>query len=57
MERKAGAIAEAPTGERLKGLARRCEALSELTAVPEVTRELISIARALEEEARLIEHA
>jgi hypothetical protein len=36
---------------RLCDLARQCRDLSELTAVPEVARELERIARALDEEA------
>ncbi len=41
--------------ERLHDLARRCRDLSEMTAIPDVTRELVSIARALENEAELAE--
>jgi hypothetical protein len=41
----------AASAERLKDLARRCRELAELTAVPEVTRELERIAQALEIEA------
>jgi hypothetical protein len=40
--------------ERLRLLARRCRDLSEMTAVPDLTRELISIADALENEAELM---
>jgi hypothetical protein len=36
---------------RLRGLARRCRELAEMTMVPDVTRELLSIAAALESEA------
>ncbi len=39
---------------RLRELARRCRDLSEMTAVPEVSRELLSIAGELEEEAELV---
>jgi hypothetical protein len=39
--------------ERIRALAQRCRDLSEMTAVPEVTRELISIAAELENEAEL----
>jgi len=39
--------------ERIRALAQRCRDLSEMTAVPEVTRELISIADELENEAEL----
>ena len=40
--------ASAASAERLKDLARRCRELAELTAVPEMTRELERIAQALE---------
>ena len=43
--------AEATRAERLLSLARRCRELAELTAVPEVARELEGIAQALEVEA------
>ena len=46
-------IAERAKVERLRALAQRCRDLSELTAVPEVTRELVGIADALESEAEL----
>ena len=42
---------------RLRALAQRCRELSELTAMPEVTRELIAIADALESEADLVSEA
>ena len=48
------AVAERAKVERLRALARRCRDLSELTAVPEVTRELVGIADALESEAELV---
>lgn len=41
---------DAAHDDRLRDLARRCRDLSELTAVPEVARELERIARALDEE-------
>ena len=44
-------VAHATRAERLHGLARRCRELAELTAVPEVARELEGIAQALEVEA------
>jgi hypothetical protein len=51
----AGSVAaERAKVERLRVLARRCRELSELTAIPEVTRELISIADALESETELV---
>ncbi len=37
---------------RIRSLAQRCRDLSEMTAIPEVTRELISIADELENEAQ-----
>ncbi len=48
-------VAEGAHSERLRDLARRCRDLTELTAVPEVIRELEGIARALDEEAGLDE--
>jgi hypothetical protein len=48
------AAAERAKVERLRALARRCRELSELTAIPEVTRELVSIADALEGETELV---
>jgi hypothetical protein len=47
-------IAEQARADRIRRLAERCRDLSELTAVPEVTRELVSIADALESEAELV---
>ncbi len=44
-------VAQVTRAERLRGLARRCRELAELTAVPEVARELDGIAQALEDEA------
>ncbi len=44
-------VAEAAHAERLRDLARRCRDLAELTAVPEVARELEWIAGALDDEA------
>jgi hypothetical protein len=41
--------------ERIRSLARRCRDLSEQTAIPELTRELVSIATALDEEAELVD--
>src|SRR5665213_2649882 len=42
----AGGVAEAANVERLMDLARRCRELAELTAVPEMVRELERIALA-----------
>jgi hypothetical protein len=50
---KAISTAEYARTERIRALAQRCRDLSEMTAVPEVTRELISIADELENEAEL----
>jgi hypothetical protein len=41
--------------ERLRELARRCREVSDLTAVPDVTRELMRIADDLEDEATSVE--
>jgi hypothetical protein len=40
--------------ERMRSLAQRCRDLSEQTAIPDLTRELLSIADALENEAELV---
>jgi hypothetical protein len=37
--------------DRLRDLARRCRELAEMTMVPDVARELLSIAAALDSEA------
>ena len=49
----ASALDESRTesAERLRGLARRCRELADMTMVPDVTRELLSIAAALDREA------
>jgi len=49
----ASALAEnrSESAGRLRGLARRCRELAEMTMVPDVTRELLSIAAALDSEA------
>jgi hypothetical protein len=39
--------------ERLRDLARRCRELSEMTAVPELIRELNGIADSLDKEAKM----
>jgi hypothetical protein len=46
--------AEQARSERFRALARRCRELSEMTAVPDVTRELVGIAEELEHEAELV---
>jgi hypothetical protein len=48
---------EADEAVRLRALARRCRDLSELTVVPDVSRELIEIALALEGEAARAERS
>jgi hypothetical protein len=53
MNAKSGA-AEKARMERIRSLARRCRDLSELTAIPEVIRELVLIADALDSEAELV---
>jgi len=45
--------AEETQARRIKALARRCRELSEMTAVPELIRELSSIADELEKEAEM----
>lgn len=55
MQTRPGAAVDEALVQRLRGLAARCRELAEMTAVPEVTRELTSIARALESEAELAE--
>jgi hypothetical protein len=54
MTAKSSGVMERVSAERMRALAQRCRELSELTAVPEVTRELIGIADALESEADLV---
>lgn len=54
MTASASGTAESARVERIRLLAQRCRDLSELTAIPEVTRELISIADALDSEAELV---
>lgn len=51
MRTKSGVMARGASADRIRDLARRCRELAEMTAVPDVTRELQSIARALEDEA------
>jgi hypothetical protein len=46
--------AEQARTERIRALAQRCRDLSEMTAIPDVTRELVSIADELEKEADLV---
>lgn len=46
--------AEQARAERIRALAQRCRDLSEMTAVPEVTRELVGIAGELDNEAELV---
>jgi hypothetical protein len=47
-------LAERAKADRIRSLAQRCRELSELTAIPEVTRELLRIADALDSEAELV---
>lgn len=53
METKSSDVVTRVSAERLRSLAQRCRDLSEMTALPEMTRELESVARALEDEAML----
>ena len=46
--------AERARADRIRALSRRCRDLSEMTAVPEITRELVSIADELENESELV---
>ena len=55
MTAKSSGVMERVSVERMRALAQRCRELSELTAVPEVTRELIAIADAIESEADLVQ--
>jgi hypothetical protein len=55
MQGRSGPVADEALAQRVRGLAQRCRELAEMTAVPEVTRELLSIARELEDEAELAE--
>jgi hypothetical protein len=54
MRAKSSGTTEHTRIERIRSLARRCRDLSEMTAIPEVTRELVSIADALDSEAELV---
>ena len=51
MEAEAAFYAETREADRLRKLAARCRDLSELTAVPDIFRELTNIAEALDREA------
>jgi hypothetical protein len=51
MQSKSGIVVGEAGADRLRDLARRCRELAEMTAVPDVTRELLSIARSLDDEA------
>lgn len=53
MGAKTASAAERARIERIRALARRCRDLSEMTAVPDVTRELVRIADELETEAEM----
>jgi len=46
--------AEQARAERIRALAQRCRDLSEMTAVPDVVRELTGIAHELDREAELV---
>jgi hypothetical protein len=52
---KSATRADAAHAERLRQLAKRCRDVSELTVVPDVTRELVRIATDLEYEADSVE--
>jgi len=55
MTAKSSEVLERAGAQRMRALAQRCRELSELTALPEVTRELIAIADAIESEADLVQ--
>jgi hypothetical protein len=57
MTTKSSDVVERASAQRMRSLAQRCRELSELTALPEVTRELVAIADALESEADLVSEA
>ena len=46
--------AEHQRADRMRHLAQRCRDLSEMTAIPEMTRELVRIAEELDNEAELV---
>ena len=50
----ARAPAKAGSADRLKAHAKRCRVLSEETAMPEISQELVHIAEALEDEADIL---
>jgi hypothetical protein len=52
---KTSTLADPAQAERLRQLARRCRDVSDLTAIPDVTRELVRIANDLEYEASRVE--
>ena len=56
METQSPGVVGAAGVELLRSLAQRCLDLSEATAVPELIRELVSIARELEREADRVAH-
>lgn len=47
----AKAPAKSVSADRLRALARRCRVVSEETAMPEISQEMVHIAEALEDEA------
>ncbi len=47
----AKAPANSVSADRLRALARRCRVVSEETAMPEISQEMVHIAEALEDEA------
>lgn len=54
MSAKSSQTTERARVERIRSLAQRCRDLSEQTAIPDLTRELLSIADALDNEAELV---
>jgi hypothetical protein len=54
MSAKTISAAQETRAGRIRSLARRCRELSEMTAVPDLTRELNNLADELEKEAEMV---
>jgi len=50
MQTRSGAVVDGAGADRLRDLARRCRQLAEMTVTPNVTLELSSVARSLDDE-------
>ncbi len=55
MNKKSPVMTSGAEAVRLRTLAKRCRDLSEMTAVPDLWKELVSIARELESEAEQVQ--